>query len=919
MFPRALMVGMNHRLATLLFLLSVTLFLGSGLQRLRIDTGLDSLISATDPNRQVLARVAREFGSDNRTFVYVRDGLLWSPQKLAQLEELHHALAGLDFVQRVEDLFTLRSIRGTEGRLDTRALMPEAPDDQRAADRILDAALYNPLIVGNLLSRDGGVTALIVTLRQGLEPGYEQRVNQTLEQLVAMYRPRFDEIFQLGSPRVDAELKAALFEDLIRLAPLSAAVLVVTILLFMRSGFAAAIPLVTSALSLVWAAGLMGWMGIPINILSAMLPSLVIVIGSTEDTHMMASYIHGISRSEGQRRTVATRFTVKHVGVPLLLTVMTTAMGFAGNIFSSIGLIRDFAVVSTCAILANGLITLLLVPMMLVTFGPRKIKPFRQGDRVRGLPGLVTRLFGLIKRRHSNLVLLLTALLCALFLHQATRLQASNDPLSYFRDGRPLIRQVERMHRDLAGMKLFFVTLESDREKAFLEPRNIGKLAAIQAFLEKQEVFDRSLSLADHLALVNREFHDGDPAHFEIPATRELVAQYLLFFHRSDLEGYVSHDYRRALIPVRHNIGDSHTLNRHIQELEGVVADIAGAEMKGYVVGENLMINAAAESLLTAQVKSLVILMSVIFLIMSAMFTSLKGGGVSLVPSLIPIVLVFGAMGLLDIPLNPGTAMVAVIAIGIAIDGTIHLFSRYNELCRHTSDYEEAVRTTVREEATPIVATGFALALGFGVLLFSNFTVIAQFGALSAATLLFSIFVHLLITPIIMSRIRLIGLHQILTLTMQQALLEKSPLFRDMSNYQIRKAILISETHDFRRDERMIKQGSTGRSMYVLLSGRAEVLWHDGPHTRHIRYLNSGDVCGEIGFIRTIRRTTDVRAITPVSALRYDLERIRKDLRFFPRIIARINFNISCILAERLADQLNPLAVRSPDDASGNG
>ena len=245
-----------------------------------------------------------------------------------------------------------------------------------------------------------------------------------------------------------------------------------------------------------------------------------------------------------------------------------------------------------------------------------------------------------------------------------------------------------------------------------------------------------------------------------------------------------------------------------------------------------------------------------------------------------------------------------------------HLFSRFNELCRRTSDYEAAVGTTVQEEATPIVATSFALALGFGVLLFSNFTIIAQFGALSAATMLFSVFANLLITPIIMSRIRLIGLHQILALTIQQALLEKSPLFREMSNYQIRKAILISETHEFRHDELVIKQGSVDRSMYVLLSGRAEVLWHDGPRTQRIRYLNSGDVFGEIGFIREIRRTADVRAITDVSVLRYDLERIRKDLKFFPRIVAQINFNISCILGERLAEQLDMLASRLTDDAS---
>ena len=105
----------------------------------------------------------------------------------------------------------------------------------------------------------------------------------------------------------------------------------------------------------------------------------------------------------------------------------------------------------------------------------------------------------------------------------------------------------------------------------------------------------------------------------------------------------------------------------------------------------------------------------------------------------------FGLMGLLDIPLNPGTAMVAVIAIGIAIDGTIHLFSRYNALCRGSSDYDDAVLTTVREEAMPVITTSLALAVGFGILTLSNFTIIAQFGALSAATMLFGVFANLLI------------------------------------------------------------------------------------------------------------------------------------------------------------------------------
>ena len=903
MFSRLLMLGVNHRLATFIFLVLVTCVAGLGLPNLRVDTGFSSLIPESDPDLPIYDRISREFGSDNRTIVYVRDKDLWSPAKLAALEDLHYALEGLEFVERVDDLFNLRSIRGSGGKIDSRIILAEAPKDQATIDQARADSLYNPFIVGNFLSRDGAVTALMVSVLEDHSNDLSNRqVNEALEGVLKPARSAFQEVFQVGPPRINAELKAILFNDLELLGPLSAFMLVLAILFFLRSGFAALIPLVTSALSILWTFGMMGWTGIPLNILSAMLPSLVVVIGSTEDTHMISSYFHGVSQADKEHRAFATRFMTKHLGVPLVLTVTTTAMGFASNIFSNMGIIQDFAIASTFAILANGVITILFVPMLLATMGPRNPLLFRNGDRIIGLPGLFVRMFGFTKRHFPRSILVLTAILCAFFIYQLSKLYVTNDPLSYFQEDQPLIQDIRQIHRDLSGMKVFFITLESDRDKAFQEPKNIEKLVTIQKFMEKQGIFDCSISLADHLSLVNREFNGGDTEYFKPPARRKLLAQYLLFFHRRDLESYVSHDFRRANIVVRHKISDSNTLNRHIRELKGVASNVAGGQMKAYVVGENLMINAAAESLMIAQVKSLAILLCVIFLIMSAMFTSFKGGLISLIPNLIPIILMFGVMGLLGIPLNPGTAMVAVIAIGIAIDGTLHLFSRYNELCRRTSDYDGAVHTAVREEATPMVATSLALALGFGILILSNFTVIAQFGALSAATMLFALFANLLITPIIMSRVRLIGLYQILALKMHKEILEKSPLFQGMTNYQMRKAILISELIEFDEGELLVEQGTFGRSMYLILSGKANVVRRSEGKTRSVAVLGVGQILGEIGYIRETQRTADVRALTRVEVLRFDYKKLKKDLKFFPFIVAKLNFNISYVLGERLAD-----------------
>jgi predicted RND superfamily exporter protein len=906
MIVQACMLGYKHRIPVTVFLLLITLFAAFGLQKLEIDTGIDSLIPADDPARQVYQKVMGEFGTDNKTIIYIKDKDLWTPNKLNQLEQLHLAIEKIDGVTRVDGLFSLYTVHGDEGKIISRPVLRSAPRTQEEALSAKQSALANPLYIGNYFSNDGNVTAMIVSVADTDDKNdFNRIIYQALQEKVESKKSEFEYITQVGPPRINAELKQSLFEDFILLGPLSALILVVSILLFMRSWLSAMVPLVTSFITIIWTFGLLGWLGIPLNILSAMIPSLIIVIGSTEDTHLMAAFLRGLDESEGDEssKNEALKYMAKHIGLPLVLTVLTTALGFASNLFSNIGLIQHFSIAATFAMLANGFITVLVLPLMLFLFARDKNTSLVKNKETKTFPNRLMKLFRYSQDHFPILTLVMTTALCVFFIFQAANLYVTNDPLSYFQKDRPLIQDVKRIHEDLAGVKIFFITLESKQAKAFQKPKNIKKLSDIQDFLNKQGVYDRSISLADHLKFINREFRNSG-TQGSIPETQKLVAQYLMFFHRSDLDSYVSHDYSQANIVVRHNVTDSHTLNKYIRELEDVLGTIVGPDMKSFIVSENLMVNHAAESLMVAQVKALIVLLTLIFFIMSAMFTSFKGGFIALIPAIIPITLMFGIMGLLEIPLNPGTAMVAVIAIGIAIDGTIHLLARYNELCRRSSDYVGAVNIAVREESTPLIVSSLALALGFGVLIFSNFTIVAQFGALAAATMLFSIFANLLITPIIMARIRLIGLYQILAMSIDREVLKSSPLLQNMTDYQRRKAILISELHEFKKGDLLVKQGTVGRDMYLVLSGEVEVVRRDDGKSRSLAVLKPGQIFGEIGYIRETERTADVVALEDVSALRFDYERMQKDLKFFPNIVAKLNFNISYVLGKRLADMV---------------
>ncbi|OSQ36062.1 MMPL family transporter [Thalassospira sp. MCCC 1A01428] len=913
-----LTLGVRHRALTALFIAAITLACGMGLNKLRVDTSFDSLISDSDPTKVIYEKIKQEFGSDNTTIIYVRASDLWTEDRISALQEMHYALEDLPFVERVDSLFNVRSIRDQNGMIQSSTVLDGVPYDDVEMKAAHDNALYSPLIVGNFISKDGNVTAINVSIvKDPDDPDFDRNAYLAIEDAIKPYRSAFDEVFQVGPPRVNQDTETNLFDDLALLIPLSLGVLTATIVLFVRSAFAPIIPMITSGISLVWAFGLMGHMGIPINILSAMVPSLVIVIGSTEDTHMLAGYLSGLKHGQAhtvasEKRRLATLFLIRHLGLPLILTSVTTTLGFAANGLADMSLVRDFAFAASVSIAANGIITLLLVPLILSTVGPLRSRLHRNEDaissdtgnqehHIRGPVATILK-FCRAAAGHPRTVIGITIPVVIIFGLFALQTKVSNDPIAAFKSYHPLVQDVNKLADTLSGMEIFYINLESSKPDAFKQPENLQRLADIKKYILADGRFDNALSIADHLSLVNREFHGGDPAMMIVPDSEALVDQYLLFFQRSDLENYVSHDFQRVNIVVRHNIHNSHDLKMAVADLDARVRAIAGPDLRVDLVGQNLMINNAAEDLIKAQVQSVGLLLVVIFIMMSLVYTSTIGGLLSLIPNIIPIVIVFGIMGMFDIPLNPGTATVAVIAIGIAIDDTIHLLSSYAHESRLTVDRLEAVRRTVSSQAIPAISTSVALTAGFIVLLWSNFTILAQFGGLSAIAMIAALAADLIITPVLLSYVRLVGLYEILSLKVGKDVLTKSPLFTDMSSYQIRKAILLAEMVEFKAGDRLVGQGSLGRDMYLLLQGSAAVTLENEGRTTRLATLNEGAVLGELGFVQEQERTANVDALSDGEMLLFNADTVRRNMRLYPHIASKLNLNIARILGARLAE-----------------
>ena len=905
LWRRILRLGTDHPSACTLFLLIVSTVACFGLPRLTVDTGFEMLMVNDASARQTYLQVTREFGSDNRSFLYLQDEQLWTPAKLLALEQLHTDLRQLPFIERIDDLFSTPAIRGLDGQLNAQPILDHAPTDEPGAESAHIIALENAIAARNLISSDGKSLAIGISIREDAQSGSEQRIQNTLEAILAKARQELPSLVQVGPLRVQAEIRQGIAHDLRLLGPLSALVLAVVVFALSRRFFPVVMTLMMASLSLLWTFGMMGLLGIPVTILSAMLPPLIVALSSLGIVRLLSGLADvsppATGSDDAQVEDGIIDYMPQSSGASTFITALTLVLGFACQAFSDIGIIRDFGLVAVFAIVANGVVTLLLLPMLNRLLGRY---PGRLGNvpLSRGLTWLIVQAMGLVRNRMVAGGLILVALAGTVVVVTAPAFHVTNAPLTFFPQDHPLVKVADRMHDELAGINVLYITLDANTEGAFRDPANLQRLADIQSFISKQEIFDRSFSLADLVSQANREAAGGRPDAYQVPPTRKLVSQYLLLHRPFDLEPYVSHNFQRANIVVRHNARDSSTLNRSLREMRSAVAHYAGPSMTTSITGYDVLINAATDYLLKLEILTVAVALAFVLVGVALMFTSAKGGVIAMLLSALPLLGVFGLMRVQEIPVSMATITLAVLTIALTVLGSSRLFFRYSNLSRNAAVNDNAAIEAVKHETVPIIFLSLGLFAGFCVFLLSDFQPVRQFGLLACTALLLSSMVNLLVTPFVLTHIRLVGLYEILAMSMQRESLENCPLFSGLSNYQIRKTILISELRKYRNGEFLIEQGTIGRSMYVVVGGQVEVVRSDEGREHRLAVMNPGDVFGEIGFVHETYRTANVRAQGDVSVLRFDHNRLKKDLLLFPHIMAKLNFNISGILGKRLAE-----------------
>lgn len=739
----------------------------------RVDNSFEAFFDTDDPTYQAYQRFREDFESDEIAYiVYRAPNGPWDLGVMRKIEQLTRALE--DEVPFVKEVTSLSNAEFMEGAppddILVYDLLEEFPESQEALAAVRDKVMRKPLYVGGLVDADADLGAIIVDMNRssidplddirfdpdagdGLNNLYPQVTFAAIEAILE--RPEYAgiEFFHSGDVAINATYNRIFIEeDLPVLLTLVVIVIAVGLLLVFRRPVGVFGPLMVVAVAMAASVAVIGLLGWRVDFMFGLMPTLLIAVGVADSVHILSEF--GIYQERLGSRRDAIRRTLYLVGPPCLLTSLTTAAGFLSLSFSPVQSVAHLAVYSAVGVLAAFIASVTVLVAML-SFGRharREISSEKQRARAKGgerFARTLRRVASFVIR-FRNPILVISAVIFAGSAVGIASLTVDSNFLMEFSERVPVRTTTKFIDDHMSGTASFIYLFDSGEPDGIKNPDVLREIERIQREAEKQPLVTKTYSIVDLMKDINQSFHNGDPAYYAIPESRELVAQYLLVYEMSggeELRDYVSMDYARATLELR-------CKQVQTSRLEGIVdaidVHVAREPLQAATVaktGIGALWLKFVDYITWSQINGALIAFLVVSLMMILVFRSVKIGLLSMIPNLAPVVLVLGGMGWVGVPLDYYRLLIAPIAIGIAVDDTIHMVTRYHHEFRETGDYKEALYATMGDVGRALFVTSAILVAAFCVNLFSVMDSQASFGVLLGAVITTALVADFLLMP----------------------------------------------------------------------------------------------------------------------------------------------------------------------------
>lgn len=687
-----------------------------GLAWLRMDNGIERWV-ASDAAAAHYAAFEEDFGGEDFLILAYAGGPLFDEEAL-DLQLV--VLAAVEAIPEVTSVQSLPSLfRDHFG----------AESGEELAAEIESSPFYD----GAIVSRDRAMAGMMIGSQTAFSSAGRRDYVAAVRLAAQPLRDAGWRTFVVGPGAVNATLDATSEAESRRLLPVAMAASSVLLLVLLRSVKKVAAVAAVSALSLVLTLGLMGWLGLTMNMVTVALPPVLWVLSTAYTVHLLRYYDRAKAETSGL--DVARESALRWAMRPSLLAALTTALGFLALMTAGMTPVREL-----------GLAAALGVPVaFLVTFGVTPLL-FPCLPKTTNGPGVSPGYGPGALRNRAGFILLVAVLLAAGSAVLATRVQIESNPLTFLSPESPLVQDSNAVADNFTGLYTLETVLQLPG--SWLDPAVWPVLEEQADALSANEGVARVLSPLDYLKKLNQWSDGGAGDAYRFPETGEAAAALIAEAPEASLaplHALVSPDGTRVRLSSLIREMDGQQLLDIVEASEGALA--RARDVTGYQTGVVLRLVRAQFALIETQLESLALAIAVIFGVLAVGLRSRKLLLLSIAPNLAPILALFGIMGLVGIPLDPATVMVAAMALGIAVDDTMHLLVTWRERTGDGRTPEAALREALRVNGPAMIATTLTACTGFLALALSDFAPIRYFGLLSASAMAVALAADLWLLP----------------------------------------------------------------------------------------------------------------------------------------------------------------------------
>ncbi|CAK1723489.1 SSD domain-containing protein [Vibrio crassostreae] len=705
-------------------------------------------------NKQLMAfdEIQTTFAkTDNLAIVVApEDGNVFTPETLTLIQNLTVDAWQIPYSSRVDSLANYQHTEAIEDDLLVEDLLYEEYEHtpERIA-KVKQIALNEPLLKNALVSASGDVTIVNVTVQlPEIDKTAEvQEVIAAINAMIGKYQAQYPtvEFHKAGIIAMNNAFMTSAQQDSSTLVPLMLLVVLVFLTFMLRSFFSVVATLIVIISSIVATMGLSGWAGMFLSTATVNVPTLVLTLAVADCVHVIVTMRQAMQR--GMEKAQAIQYSIKLNAMPILITSVTTAIGFLMMNMSDSPVLRDFGNLSALGVLIACFLSVTMLPALLKLMPVKRLPANPEAaNKVTFMDKLgdfvVTNRKALLPI--STLVIVGAAALIPLN-------KVNDESVKYFDTSSEFRQAADFMEETVSGMTTLSIAVKTNESQAIADPVFLQAIGDFTDWLRVQPETDHVATLSDVYMRLNKNMHGDDESYYKLPLNRELAAQYLLLYEMSlpyglDLNNQINVDKSSIkMVLTVDNLGSV-----ELVELEERIYSWFAANAPQYEVvasSPSLMFAHIGETNMASMLSTLPITLVLISGLMIFALRSVRLGMISLVPNIAPAIIGFGLWALISGEINLGLSVVVTLTLGIVVDDAVHFLSKYQRARIEGKSAEEAVRYAFHTVGRALWITTVVLVAGFSVLAMSSFRLNSDMGLLSAIVIFIALVVDFILLP----------------------------------------------------------------------------------------------------------------------------------------------------------------------------